>query len=417
MWYLSWPYSPKIRVPPAKIRIRRLPGISSGSGMSELRFHLARVQRQDLDVLGDAFVQHEAVRPDPDRRPHRLHLDVAVVADLERHPVLPQEAEHLLAVAQHRVVVVAAVHELLVEQLPGSVRVRAARLLDAVAVEVAQQRAAIVVFALVGHDLAVDGEQRGQIVGEPDVGRRAVVDGADRHGEEVSGDPRPLLDHDAAVPLAVGDRTDLRQSLQPDVEERVHHRGDQQLPARMLLLEFRHAHVVLARRQLDRAPQRLPADGRDLGAHLLGQPQQHRSGESLALEMPGRDQLAVAADLEVEQRADHVGQREQRQQRHDVGEPLVEGRLIGRRRLQVSLAQSVEDGVGGLVRDHVMRQAGVDRLSAGTLEVAEEYPPVVPGVERVRIRERVRGDMNLMAVRAPGNAAAERELELRQTCA
>ena len=38
MWYLSWPYSPKIKVPPVKIRTRRLPGISSGSGMSSSDF-------------------------------------------------------------------------------------------------------------------------------------------------------------------------------------------------------------------------------------------------------------------------------------------------------------------------------------------------------------------------------------------
>ena len=59
----------------------------------------------------------------------------------------------------------------------------------------------------------------------------------------MSGDARAFLDDDAAIPLAAGDRADLREPLQPDFEERVHHRGDEQLAARVLLPVLRHVHV------------------------------------------------------------------------------------------------------------------------------------------------------------------------------
>ena len=229
------------------------------------------------------------------------------------------------------------------------------------------------------------------------------------------GDPRAFLDDDAAIPLAAGDRADLREPLQPDVEERIHHRGDQQLAARVLLLIFRHVHVVLAGRELDRAAQRLAAHGRELGAHLLRQAEQHRlravpraSRYLAAMSLPSPRALRSSSA------PDHIGQRKHRQQRHDVGEALVERRLVGRRRLQIAPAQAVEDRVRRLVRDDVVRQAGVDRLAARPREVTEEYSPVVPGIERVGVREGVRGDVNLVAVRAPWNAPAEREFELRQ---
>ena len=193
--------------------------------------------------------------------------------------------------------------------------------------------------------------------------RRAIVDGADRHREQMSGDARAFLHDDAAIPHAAGDRADLGETLQPDIEKRIHHGGHEQLAARVFLPVLRHVHVVLAGRELDRAAQRLPAHGRDLRPHLFGQAEQHRLRQCLALEILGRDELP-AGRLEVEQRAHHIGQRKQRQQCHDVRETLVKRRLVRCRRLQVAPAQPVEDRMRRLVRDDVVRETGVDALAA-----------------------------------------------------
>ena len=70
------------------------------------------------------------------------------------------------------------------------------------------------------------------------------------------------------------------------------------------------------------------------------------------------------------------------------------------------LAQSVQQGVGGLVRDDVVRQAAEDRAGAAG-EVSEEEPLVPAGVEGVGVGEGVRGDLDLVAAEAPRDPAAE----------
>ena len=62
-----------------------------------------------------------------------------------------------------------------------------------------------------------------------------------------------------------------------------------------------------------------------------------------------------------QQMLDHLGLREDRQQRDDIGEALVEGGLIRVGRIHVALAQRVEQRVRRLVHDDVVRQARVDR--------------------------------------------------------
>ena len=91
---------------------------------------------------------------------------------------------------------------------------------------------------------------------------------------------------------------------------------------------------------------------------------------------------------------DHCRNREDRQQRHDVGKGFVKCGLIRRRRLHVAWPQAAEQRMGGLVRNDVVRQAVEDRgFLAGSLahspagEVAEEQPFILRGVIRVRFRE------------------------------
>ena len=59
--------------------------------------------------------------------------------------------------------------------------------------------------------------------------------------------------------------------------------------------------------------------------------------------------------------AQHLGQREVLEQRHDVGEGLVEGEHVGVARLAEAAVHAVEQGVRHLVRDDVVRQAGEHR--------------------------------------------------------
>ena len=64
---------------------------------------------------------------------------------------------------------------------------------------------------------------------------------------------------------------------------------------------------------------------------------------------------------------DRLGQRllvgEMREQRAQVGEALMEGQHVGIGRLGEVGADAVDDGVGHLVRDDVLRQAGEDALA------------------------------------------------------
>ena len=65
--------------------------------------------------------------------------------------------------------------------------------------------------------------------------------------------------------------------------------------------------------------------------------------------------------------AQHLGKREVLEQRHDVGEGLVEGEHVGVARLDEAAVHAVEQRVRGLVGDDVVRQAGEDHAAGQVL--------------------------------------------------
>src|SRR5262249_13003995 len=103
----------------------------------------------------------KTVGTDPDRRSNRLDLDVAVGVDFEHLAIFPYEAEHLLRLVQHRILVGPAVDQLPLSPPPPAARIGFARLLNAIIVEIFEQRLAIAVLLIVRNDFAVDGEKGG----------------------------------------------------------------------------------------------------------------------------------------------------------------------------------------------------------------------------------------------------------------
>ena len=370
------------------------------------------VQGQDLDVLGNGFVQDESVRTDAVARTHVLDLHVAVLLDLKRPAVFPDEPEHLLLVPQHRVEMAAAVDELPAALDPGALRSGAFRHPDVEFREVADEGIPVAVFRVVGDDFLVDCKQGREVVGERDVRCRAIVQRADRHREQMVGNARSLFDDQAPVLFPLLQESDLVETRDPYFDEGVHHRRDNQFAPPVRLEKLGHGHVFLARLELHRPAQSLSADARQLLSHFKCEPEQHRLLQRLRCQEFLVDQRRVAAG--VEQRADDVLERKHGEEGDDVREPLVEGRLVRRRRFEISGSDAVEQRVRRLVRHDVVRKAGVDRTTGSTCEVAEKQPAVFLGIEGVRFRERVGRDVELVAVRSPRAAASECELEARE---
>src|SRR5262249_16411441 len=98
---------------------------------------------------------------DPDRRTNRLDLDVAVGVDFEHLAIFPYEAEHLLRLVEHRIVVAPAVDQLLLSPPPRSLAIGFAPPPHAIIVEIFVQRLALALLVIVRYDFAVDGEKGG----------------------------------------------------------------------------------------------------------------------------------------------------------------------------------------------------------------------------------------------------------------
>ena len=170
---------------------------------------------------------------------------------------------------------------------------------------------------------------------------------------------------------------------------------------------------------LDRAPQRVARVRLRGGAHLLGETGQHALAERLDVDVVLRDP-AVAIDR-AERVRDELRDRERREQRDDVGEGLVEGELVRQAGLEEAAAQAVEDGVGRLVGDDVVRQARVDRAAPAIgrrpdvpLERAEQDAVRIRVVVGVRLAEGAWHEGELVAREAPWDAPAEGRLERGQ---
>ena len=140
-------------------------------------------------------------------------------------------------------------------------------------------------------------------------------------------------------------------------------------------------HPAAVDRLADRAAQRLPSAG--CAAEFDGKLPKYRLGPQVA---------ATTADLMLEQ----FGQVEPLKQCDDIGEGLVKCQHIDVGGFGESRVHPVEDRVGGLVGDDVVRQAGVDR-KAGQLrtgpvrgERAEEQRTPARFVEGICGSERMR---------------------------
>lgn len=148
-------------------------------------------------------------------------------------------------------------------------------------------------------------------------------------------------------------------------------------------------------------------------ADLLGRTSQHHAPQLLQ-----RHILAFDAAISVrcsEGLLDHGTHREHRQQGDHVGEPLVQRGLVREARFEETAPQPVQDGVGGLMDDDVVAQAGVHRrtpLDSG--DVPEQQGAVLEGVVGVSLCERMRHQMQMMPGEAPRESPAQRGLKRRQ---
>ena len=126
----------------------------------------------------------------------------------------------------------------------------------------------------------------------------------------------------------------------------------------------------------------------------------------------------AALEIRLAERVvDHLGQGEHREDRDDVGQRLVEGGLVGQRRLEEARAQAVEDRVGRLVADDVVREAGVHRAPVGSRQVAEEDPAVLASVVGVRLGEGPRHDVELVGARSASRCVARARTRTPPACA
>ena len=150
----------------------------------------------------------------------------------------------------------------------------------------------------------------------------------------------------------------------------------------------------------------------DRGAELLPEAEQSRSGQLAGAHVRFVDEAGYG--VAGYQGENGFAQGEHRHQGHDVGQGFVEGGLIGQRRLFEAPPQTVEDGVGRLVGDDVVRKRGVDGRRAGRfrrIEVAEQDGRRVRVVEGVCLGEGGRHEVELMTREAPAQPPAQRVLE------
>jgi len=68
------------------------------------RWELDGPDGEDLHVDGDRLAKREAVDVHAQTRPHAAHLGVGLVAELERHSIVPDEPEDLVAIPLQRLV-------------------------------------------------------------------------------------------------------------------------------------------------------------------------------------------------------------------------------------------------------------------------------------------------------------------------
>ena len=155
--------------------------------------------------------------------------------------VLDELLEHRLHLAwrQRRILAGPGPAQAVLRQRPHVARI------DAAAAERLDERDAVAVL-VVRHQVDVGGDQRAQVLAEGEVDRRAVVERADAHVQDVAGRLRRLLReavHQVRVKLALrqhagaagGEPQQVARAVLVDRQERVEHRGHQDRAARVRL--------------------------------------------------------------------------------------------------------------------------------------------------------------------------------------
>ena len=300
-----------------------------------------------------------------------------------------------------------------------------------------QRRAVAVV--VVGRQALVGGEDRVEDVGELELHRRQVVQGAQQHGQQVPGRLDALLRDPLGVEAAAV-RAQGLQPARPDRHQRLQERRDQHLGAPVGFGELPGPSSTGRRRAgpptraapgtgRRRRPRRRPL--RPAAPQLLRQPEQRRAlqlacpfheqgGAALLLVVdPERRRVAgerhTARALRIEQVLRDPVEVDHRQHGHQVGQRLVEGQLVGQAGLGEPRPQPVEHGMADLVCDHVVGQRGVQGGPASEPgQPAEEDGVVLAGVERVRLEPGPGHQEELREARVPRDRPAEVLLEQRQ---
>ena len=130
------------------------------------------------------------------------------------------------------------------------------------------------VTAVVRPNLEVGREQRTQVVAELDIGRRHVVEGADRHRQHAVGDVSAFLRYALRRQAVFHVAAEGHEASAVDREERVQHGSDEHLAAPVRLLKFFPVENVLRGLERDRTPQRHPVHARERFSELLSQAEQ-----------------------------------------------------------------------------------------------------------------------------------------------
>src|SRR6185295_8601466 len=254
--------------------LRRL----ANAELAELR----SLQLELLRAFDDGLAQREAIGGDAQARAEGVDAGVGPLEETQTLAVLPHEAKDLVTVAGHRVEMDALVVDVaegwppdpLLLALFGGGH-------DGVGGEALPQVPAVLVLRVVRTDLVVGGEEGGEEVGELQVNRRRVVQGADGHGEEVVSRIRRLLGDAFTVEILPLDLAQAVEPAAPDAEEGVEHGGHKDLPAAVRLAELFRIAEDVRRQQRHRPAEGLAADGGHLLAHLLGEAEEDRRAHGL----------------------------------------------------------------------------------------------------------------------------------------
>ncbi len=307
---------------------------------------------------------------------------------------------------------------------------------DSAAPERAHQRFAKT--PLVGaFQVAIRRNQRAQILTELHVSRRAVVDGADANREELAGHVTRFAGERFHQRLAERRRSerlrlDTRDAKVPvglsahDRHERFEDGRDEHRPQQVRIeLGVVAGRAALCPRQnvrieggkavdVDARPQRGFLSRRAPGiAELAREVREQRKPARIHVRLANRP-------------FHHVGVREVKEQRHEVGESFVEGGHVHVRRHEKRLTQPVEERVRRFVRDDVVAERRADQpllhgeargIRAG-VEVAEREVAALAAVARVSAtKAEWPHDQPMRPApgrgRRPADVAAERSLERR----